>query len=65
MICEALHTVEASYCSRNEAGKGDKGGTSLVDEVKPVVVLNPKPSTFRFTSKHPMQLDHSPTRPDE
>ena len=29
------------------------------------VVLKPKPSTFKFTQKHPMEFDFPPPRPEE
>ena len=45
-------------------GKNRYGEPSIVNELKPVV-LEPKPSTFRFSEKHPMEFDFPPPRPDE
>ncbi|KAL8107959.1 hypothetical protein AgCh_024387 [Apium graveolens] len=48
-----------------KSGKGAKGELSISNELKPIVVFKPKPSTFRFSSKHPMEFDYSPPGPDE
>ncbi|KAL8099693.1 hypothetical protein AgCh_032093 [Apium graveolens] len=45
--------------------QGAKGETLNSNELNPIVVLKPKPSSFTFSNKYLMEFDYSPPRPDE